>query len=1049
MMNYKVLTQYQGIAPSFTKKIFLILTLITTLSFSAFSQSWTLLGNAEFTQDATALDMDHHPVTGETYIAYANSTDANKLYVMKYNGSNWVTVGSGAASSIGSSMISLEFNPATNEPWVSYKNGFNGKLDVVRFNAGTSSWIAEGLSINSDVIQYKTELRFSPSGGAYIAYQHIESGNYHRTKIVSNQTGTWVVQHSSFIYTIPRSLDYTSYNKIFYTGIFGWFDESTAIYIVTYNGSTWNVSLNSGVDDVIGQQLAATENNDWVLHTGTADLKNYNWDVAKTSPTSTGTTDLDHIDYDANPVDGLKYLSYISSTGTLETQRFSNGGNSWEILTPVGVNIGTATTKEFEMAIHPSTGYIYLAYMDNGKVSVKTYTVTGPPANFFVDKDATGANDGTSWADAFTDLHDGLAAALAAPLTKEVWVADGTYKPEVSNRTVYFNIGTDVELYGGFDGTETDLSQRDWKNNEVILSGDLQGNDNNNVSFTEATRAENSNRLLYISGENTRIDGITISGGQGNHLSNDALNRGAAIYKATAINTVEIHNCKIENNVANITAGIFAEFNASAAHYINIHNSIFQNNESRYATAYIISFLAGTGNASVANCLLANNIASDLPSGQGFSGSAGFFDSRASTTLNANVINCTIVDNTDIGTHSTVTENAPIAIRRHGGTLNFTATNNIFDNNSAAQSFGRLNNPNCPTVILQNNIRPDAAATWCGGTSTNEISTAPALDSNYRPTNSSPGNNIGDNTAVVGTVDYDNNNRIINGTVDLGAFEYGCGGIPTNAAVDMITPTNALFSWDVVSGATYYQVKYRLRGTTAWSTSGTASTQRSIPNLSDKKYYQFKVRAQCASGSWSDFTAVQLFYTSTCDVPTGVASIYLDNARMRIRWDNNPSEIKAKVRYREVGTPTWYTQNSQPGQNFIYINNLTPNATYQYKVRSNCSGNDWSAYSGLYTHDLSGSSLRLEEEEVALAATKIYPNPTRDILNIEFETKNAEEVNIIISDNLGRTIHALNGTYDEGIQTESIDMNRFANGYYFITIHSGERMETQKLIKMN
>jgi surface protein len=271
---------------------------------------------------------------------------------------------------------------------------------------------------------------------------------------------------------------------------------------------------------------------------------------------------------------------------------------------------------------------------------------------------------------------------------------------------------------------------------------------------------------------------------------------------------------------------------------------------------------------------------------------------------------------------------------------------------------------------------------------------------------------------------------------------------PNNVTVEVTTPTNALFSWDVMPEATYYQVKYRLRGTVAWSTSGTANTQRNIPNLIDKKYYQYKVRTQCGV-EWSDFSAVQLFYTSTCDVPTGVASIYLDNTRLRIRWDNDPNEIKAKVRYREVGTAIWYTQNSQEGQNFMYINDLTPNATYQYKVRSNCDGNDWSAYTGNYFHDLSAANLRLEQEEVALEATKIYPNPTRDILNIEFETKNAEEVNIIISDNLGKTIHAINGIYNEGIQTKNIDMNRFANGHYFITIRSGERMETQKLMKMN
>ena len=42
----------------------------------------------------------------------------------------------------------------------------------------------------------------------------------------------------------------------------------------------------------------------------------------------------------------------------------------------------------------------------------------------YVDADATGLNDGSSWADAFNDLQDAIASSTSGD---SIWVADGTY----------------------------------------------------------------------------------------------------------------------------------------------------------------------------------------------------------------------------------------------------------------------------------------------------------------------------------------------------------------------------------------------------------------------------------------------------------------------------------------------------------------------------------------------------------------------------------------------------------------------------------------------
>lgn len=90
---------------------------------------------------------------------------------------------------------------------------------------------------------------------------------------------------------------------------------------------------------------------------------------------------------------------------------------------------------------------------------------------YFVDDTAQGANDGSSWVDAFVDLQSALAVAGASD---QVWVAVGTYYPGPpgSAQTAVFNID-DRQVYGGFIGVEATLAERAGLFDQTILSGDL------------------------------------------------------------------------------------------------------------------------------------------------------------------------------------------------------------------------------------------------------------------------------------------------------------------------------------------------------------------------------------------------------------------------------------------------------------------------------------------------------------------------------------------------------------------------------------------------
>jgi len=118
-------------------------------------------------------------------------------------------------------------------------------------------------------------------------------------------------------------------------------------------------------------------------------------------------------------------------------------------------------------------------------------TGTTPLSRIFVNAAALGNGNpktGASWATAFTNLDDALqylastgACSTGTAPVSEIWIAGGTYKPvrdEYGNlnpsngRLRTFLLNQPIHIYGGFKGTETQLSQYT-AGTPTLLSGDV------------------------------------------------------------------------------------------------------------------------------------------------------------------------------------------------------------------------------------------------------------------------------------------------------------------------------------------------------------------------------------------------------------------------------------------------------------------------------------------------------------------------------------------------------------------------------------------------
>jgi hypothetical protein len=113
------------------------------------------------------------------------------------------------------------------------------------------------------------------------------------------------------------------------------------------------------------------------------------------------------------------------------------------------------------------------------------------------DANASGANDGSSWAAASTTLYAALAAAGSGA---NIRVAAGTSTPGPP-RTATVQLVGGVAISGGYP---TGGGTRDWAANPTILSGDIGTTDDNSDTADHVVTSNNNDTPVVR-------DGITIT----------------------------------------------------------------------------------------------------------------------------------------------------------------------------------------------------------------------------------------------------------------------------------------------------------------------------------------------------------------------------------------------------------------------------------------------------------------------------------------------------------------------------------------------------------
>jgi Ig-like domain CHU_C associated/Right handed beta helix region len=506
--------------------------------------------------------------------------------------------------------------------------------------------------------------------------------------------------------------------------------------------------------------------------------------------------------------------AFMSVPAPMASAQAFADGSTVANLTATGQNLQWYSLETGGTALPSNTllsaNTYYVSQTVNGCESVRAavnVTIIYPTPIRYVKAVATGTGNGSSWANASADFQ-GMINTTGA---QQVWVAAGVYYSTGEG----FNMKNNVAIYGGFSGTETSLSERNWVGNVTALSGvNLRRVILNNYSSAAPLTAT------------AILDGFTITNGR-------ATSHGGGVYNYYASPTFTNIIIK-ENNAASSSGG-----------------GMYNNNSSPTLTNVTIrSNTAANGGGGVYNNLSSFPILTNVTiSGNTSPNGAGVYNLSSSPTL----INVTISGNKATSSGggilnyncspilANVTISGNTAGANSGGGMYNYGSNPLIYNSIIHGNYSGIDNFYSSTPTIYNSLVQGLTATSDGNMSGNvnplfisapNYATAPFTTGDYNLLPCSLAVNVGNNSYVPSgiTTDITGNARIYNTTVDLGAYELQQAPVTTpvptasaqvfcyGATVANLTATGQNLRWYTVEGGNSISSSYILNTNTYYVT---------------------------------------------------------------------------------------------------------------------------------------------------------------------------------------------------------------------------------------
>ena len=272
---------------------------------------------------------------------------------------------------------------------------------------------------------------------------------------------------------------------------------------------------------------------------------------------------------------------------------------------------------------------------------------------------------------------------------------------------------------------------------------------------------------------------------------------------------------------------------------------------------------------------------------------------------------------------------------------------------------------------------------------------------------------------------------------------------PSNLSTTNIATNRATLNWTAVSGASHYNVRFRLQGSNSWSTiSYVSSTSRIIYSLSVGTSYEWEVQTSCnaANSDLSGWSSTETFTTSAgCVNPSTFNATNITSTTSTLTWSAVSSVSYYRVRHAPAGGSWGSGTFTNTTSTSLDITGLTPNTNYEWHIITVCPGGQNAGWSSrvYYTTSASGARLVMFDN---IEKLNVYPNPNLGRFKLEFTSNYEQNIFIKIFDELGKQVYKNKISNFKGNYINDINMIGLKPGVYYIQVVAENQILSRKIV---